>query len=222
MAALVVRRPGSGTVVYPLAGHRASIGRSATAEVRLLSPLVSRVHAQLSADAAGFTIEDCGSKNGTFVGGRRLQGRERLLHGEEVVIGDLVLSLWEDGPDSDTVTQDPKYTGVALDPVTRELLPAGSDGPIRLSAQEMELLTLLMESPGQTCTHATIGARIWGVHDVSGQRLPAYSKNMIHRLVHRLRRKLGAAPAWTITSVGTVGYALTPRLAAVAGPDREA
>ena len=62
------------------------IGRSRDCRVRLDSNRVSRHHARITVDGDAALIEDCGSRNGTWVGGQRTSGRVRLNDGDEIVI----------------------------------------------------------------------------------------------------------------------------------------
>lgn len=54
---------------------------------------VSRRHAILAPQAAGFVLEDLNSANGTFVNGRRLapQTQTVIAHGDEIKFGTLIL-----------------------------------------------------------------------------------------------------------------------------------
>lgn len=63
------------------------VGRGAECGIQLASPSVSRVHARLWADANGVTIEDAGSKNGTWVNGTRVDLPSPLRDGDEVALG---------------------------------------------------------------------------------------------------------------------------------------
>jgi DNA-binding winged helix-turn-helix (wHTH) protein len=70
------------------------IGRDAKADVVLDSAAVSRRHARITITHEGATIEDLGSKNGTFVGERSLEGGTTSLHhGDEIRLGHLSLSF---------------------------------------------------------------------------------------------------------------------------------
>ena len=56
---------------------RITVGRSQNSDVVLMEPSVSNHHAWFGSDAQGsLTIQDAGSKNGTWVNGRRIQGDE--------------------------------------------------------------------------------------------------------------------------------------------------
>jgi FHA domain-containing protein len=63
------------------------IGRSATCQVTIEDPLVSREHARIRIAAERATIEDLGSRNGVQVGGTSLKGVHVLRDGERLRIG---------------------------------------------------------------------------------------------------------------------------------------
>jgi pSer/pThr/pTyr-binding forkhead associated (FHA) protein len=62
---IVARHP------VPLGTFR--IGREGTNDIVLSDLLVSRRHAQLSVTPDGVTVQDCGSSNGTYLNGRRIE-----------------------------------------------------------------------------------------------------------------------------------------------------
>ena len=85
--ALVVRAGGGRQgETFPLDGDRVEIGRSPQAVVFLDDVTVSRTHAILTRDAAGYSIEDSDSLNGTYVNRRRVE-KATLENGDEVQIG---------------------------------------------------------------------------------------------------------------------------------------
>jgi DNA-binding winged helix-turn-helix (wHTH) protein len=63
------------------------LGRTHEAAVWVEHPGVSRRHALIRVAGAAATIEDCGSKNGTFVGAERVAGRRELRAGDEIWLG---------------------------------------------------------------------------------------------------------------------------------------
>jgi DNA-binding winged helix-turn-helix (wHTH) protein len=69
------------------------LGRDRTAVAWIDAFSVSRRHARITVAGDDATIEDLGSKNGTFVGGRPVQGRQPLRDGDEVRIGTVTLIL---------------------------------------------------------------------------------------------------------------------------------
>jgi len=85
--------PQSGTIL---------IGRGRTADLVIDHPSLSRAHARLTV-GAHLTIEDCGSRNGTFLAGRALAPNTSALvaAGSAIELGDVVLVIraTETGPD---------------------------------------------------------------------------------------------------------------------------
>lgn len=63
------------------------IGRDEECALRIDSPRVSRRHACIRVRGGGASLEDLGSKNGTFLRGRRLTGTAVLEDGDEIGIG---------------------------------------------------------------------------------------------------------------------------------------
>jgi hypothetical protein len=69
------------------------LGRDPDAEIFLSSPGVSRRHALITISAGRATIEDLGSKNGTFVGDQRLEGLRSVGDGDIIGVGSVKLTL---------------------------------------------------------------------------------------------------------------------------------
>jgi diguanylate cyclase (GGDEF)-like protein len=64
------------------------VGRAENADVRLSgSPSLSRHHATFRFGGDAATLQDAGSRNGTFVNGRRIDGAVRLESGDRIQIG---------------------------------------------------------------------------------------------------------------------------------------
>lgn len=69
------------------------IGRDPTADVVLDSGSVSRRHARIRVGPADVTIEDAGSKNGSFVRDRRVEEAFMLTDGDEIRIGMVIVNV---------------------------------------------------------------------------------------------------------------------------------
>lgn len=69
--------------VFAMAGSL-TVGRSSDADISIAAKEISRHHARLQTSAAGVTVEDLGSANGTFVNDRRVQAATPLEPGDEV------------------------------------------------------------------------------------------------------------------------------------------
>jgi DNA-binding winged helix-turn-helix (wHTH) protein len=89
---------------FPLAAGEHIIGRDPDVDVRLDASTVSRRHARLIVTAEGTTLEDFGSKNGTFRGSERVTSPIRLADGDALHIGSLLVTFHLRGPGS-TETQ---------------------------------------------------------------------------------------------------------------------
>jgi pSer/pThr/pTyr-binding forkhead associated (FHA) protein len=85
--ALVVRSGGGRAgETFALNHDQITVGRSPDCEIFLDDVTVSRKHALLTKSGDGFTIEDSGSLNGTFINRRRVD-RHDLENGDELQIG---------------------------------------------------------------------------------------------------------------------------------------
>jgi DNA-binding winged helix-turn-helix (wHTH) protein len=69
------------------------IGRDSGCAVQIDADSVSRHHARLSVDGREVSIEDLGSKNGTWVAGERIRGTVALTDGISVRLGSEILRL---------------------------------------------------------------------------------------------------------------------------------
>jgi DNA-binding winged helix-turn-helix (wHTH) protein len=80
------------------------IGRDPRADVVIESTTVSRRHARLCVDRETVTIEDLGSRNGTFVAGRRVDGVTVLSDRDEIGLGAMPIRVRLYTPDTTTET----------------------------------------------------------------------------------------------------------------------
>jgi pSer/pThr/pTyr-binding forkhead associated (FHA) protein len=85
---------------FELPGDRVRIGRHPDNEVQIDSMAVSRHHCQLArGDHGGWTVEDLGSNNGTFVNGSRIAERSPVRDGDVLSIGKFQVSFRDAGAD---------------------------------------------------------------------------------------------------------------------------
>jgi sigma-B regulation protein RsbU (phosphoserine phosphatase) len=73
--------------VFALGARQVTIGRSSSNDVVLSDQFSSGCHAVVKPTARGYALVDQGSKNGTFVNGRRVSGEIDLARGDEILIG---------------------------------------------------------------------------------------------------------------------------------------
>lgn len=77
--------------VFPLVEGESVLGRDPAAQVLVDVPGVSRRHARIVVRGSEVAVEDLGSKNGTFVGDRRVGGPTSLVDRDRVRLGHTVL-----------------------------------------------------------------------------------------------------------------------------------
>ena len=73
----------------PVTGTEFVIGRAEGCQLRPQSDRVSRRHAIIRIKEGAVTVEDCGSKNGTLVNGKVIDGEHRLKTGNLLTVGPL-------------------------------------------------------------------------------------------------------------------------------------
>jgi DNA-binding winged helix-turn-helix (wHTH) protein len=81
------------------------LGRGGDSVAWIDDPSVSRHHAVISISDTNVTIEDLHSKNGTFVKGRKLENRQPLIDGDQVVFGrvPMIFRLFREGTSTETL-----------------------------------------------------------------------------------------------------------------------
>ena len=72
-------------------GTTSGLGRNQDGDLVVLASSVSREHAVLRHTGAGWTVRDLGSRNGTFVGGGRIEGEVEIAPPVVLKFGDVAL-----------------------------------------------------------------------------------------------------------------------------------
>ena len=89
---------------YDLLEGENIVGRDHDALVRLNAPGISRKHARIVVSGEVVTIQDLGSKNGTYVQGLRVDGVRELRDGDEIRVSRELLILMKTPPAASTMT----------------------------------------------------------------------------------------------------------------------
>ena len=108
--ALVFGDSVDGRLVFPLTRNPTVVGRSKNADLVLTDPSISDFHARVLRHSFGYTVEDLGSAEGTFLRGRRVK-HARLVNGDTLRLGSTDLTFLGEQASS------PKAKPVALVPV---------------------------------------------------------------------------------------------------------
>jgi len=90
---------------FPLLIGEHIIGRDRDLDISLDATTVSRRHARLVVTPERATLEDCGSKNGTFHGGERVASTVQLADGDTIHIGSVLITFHARAPQQSTETQ---------------------------------------------------------------------------------------------------------------------
>ena len=129
---------------HTLKPGKTSVGRKAENDVTIPEESASRRHAELTLNAEGnsLTVRDLGSTNGTFVNRERLSQVRRLSTGDEIRIGQHVISV-----DQRDTRPKPGGPGSApsTSPLTRDLLLESLDRHAVLLSEVAERLTTVLD-----------------------------------------------------------------------------
>ncbi|MBN1852503.1 MAG: SpoIIE family protein phosphatase [Pirellulales bacterium] len=142
---------------FPIVEDRAILGRHPDCQIVLDEAAVSRHHAEITCQGDCFFIQDLGSRNGTFVNGRLIDGRVPLRNGDRILICDLAFEFQLTSPSELLLNQlnseDAPTTFLLDDDEVQDVrskimskLEVSTDyGSIRLSAKPEIKLAALIE-----------------------------------------------------------------------------
>ncbi|MFN2505023.1 MAG: FHA domain-containing protein [Acidimicrobiales bacterium] len=81
---------------FPIESDAVTIGRDIDSDLVVGDPMVSALHAVVRRYHGGWSVQDVGSRNGTFVNGQRVAGEHRLRSGDEIGVGNTRLRFRAD------------------------------------------------------------------------------------------------------------------------------
>jgi sigma-B regulation protein RsbU (phosphoserine phosphatase) len=179
MPTLRVQPPDRAPFDVELRGELFRIGRSAQNDLAIPTLSLSRNHAQLSRSGVAWRIEDCGSRNGTFVNQRQLSGQQDLRDGDEIRLGDVLL-FFRTGVEASSVELRP---GPALARGDETFILRKEDMSFHRFAQESrsgevaaqvsDLWPALSEAAATLITHYPLQALLDVIMDIVFRAVPA-------------------------------------------------
>ena len=183
----------------PLNGNRWTfhdamiIGRDPTCEVVIPDRQVSRFHVRLDVKEDVVTVEDLGSKNGTFINNIQVSKPTSLKDGDELSIAYIqqFVFLSSDSTlplDSRMLQYGHKKNRLFVDPKSRRVWINDKEVLPPLSVPQFRMMQILYSQPGMVVTRQDLVVAIWGDREALG-----ISEQALDALVRRLRERLASA-----------------------------
>ena len=94
--------------------QRIVVGRTPESHLFVMEASISRQHAAISSNAAGFEIEDLGSSNGTFVNDVKVTGRTLLKDGDMIRLGTILFRFFA-SDNAESIMADKIYRMATID-----------------------------------------------------------------------------------------------------------
>jgi DNA-binding response OmpR family regulator len=191
---------------WPLDKPVVTIGRWPDNDVVVDDRWVSRHHAQVQREGNQYVVEDRGSKNGTFVNGKRILRPAALQDGDEVQVAPLFTLTFVDYGATAPLPGEQGAAGLEIDPEARQVWVGGQLLSPPLSLAQFALVELLAQEPGRVYSRDEIVAVVWAEDAAEG-----VSDEAIDALVRRVRlrfRELESHHEYIVTVRG-YGFKLT-------------
>jgi hypothetical protein len=162
---------------------RLTVGRSKLMNVVIDDPYVSREHCILQIENGGVRVDASHSMNLIVVDGREMECA-MFQHSGSFLIGQTIVQLRPLSANDETTLHLSRATPMlTFRRSTRELLSADGTVIAQLSTSEAAALEAMVAQFPDAADHATLARAIWGEAD--------YPRYLIHRLIQRLRERLG-------------------------------
>lgn len=173
---------------YPVEQDQLVIGREDHCDIVLRERQISREHIKILRIDGHYFVEDLASRNGTWVNGKKLEGRQELYDNDEIHIALAVrLQFVGSGATAPLPFEVPQTLSgrLTLDREARRVFVKNIELDPPLSLPQYRLLELLYLHAGRVCTRETVVETVWP--DVVGEGV---SEQAIDALVRRLRDRL--------------------------------
>ncbi len=163
-ALVLLNGPTPGAAIHlESAGPAVTIGRDSTRELPVDDHLCSRLHSRVWFDGRQWQIEDCGSRNGTFLNSQPVQ-RNVLEPGDVIRVGDRLIVFVDDGDNPTAAGLRPSKLAASTfvvrvaepdkrEAVVEQLRTESASRPMRDAAILCRLATQLHEVPTVAALH---------------------------------------------------------------------
>ena len=143
--------------VVPFERERLTLGSSPANDVVIAEPSVSRIHAVLQLLTGTWFVEDCGSRNGTYVNGTRVASMHPLRTGDDLRVGRIQLRLAGQaspgGKATEAAIDPPALTGRERDVLVALCAPLANGDAFTEPASVREIAALLVVSDATVKQH---------------------------------------------------------------------
>lgn len=180
-------REGGRSRILSMDRDRVTIGKASSNDVALTGDgRLSRLHAVLERFEAGWCIRDLGSRNGTYLNGRRIWDTHRLRPGDEVVVGQTTLVFRWPGQDGATGTTDaspphPELTRRERDVLLALCRPIVSGDVFTEPASIREVAAALTVTEGAVKQHLAHLYDKFGLFETGERRRVRLANEALHR-----------------------------------------
>jgi sigma-B regulation protein RsbU (phosphoserine phosphatase) len=177
--------------IYPKVGdfftislgtEKVTIGRSSDNMIFVPDPFCSSHHAVIFPIETGYAVKDGGSKNGTFVNGKKIAGEFELKKGDEILVGSVrvifdkpLLTNVEVTDQLSSTTYVNTITAVAIlkKPPTKTTIRAFPPlGDIEQIKTEYKISTIISEVSQALVLHKPIGELLDHIMNIISEHLP--------------------------------------------------
>lgn len=93
-------------MIFPLNEQVVTIGRGPDNSIQIIDTRMSRNHVLLLLNGEAWFVRDLGSKNGSLVNDRPVEGDHELRHGDRIQVGDTIFVFEQEGSSDDLDRQD--------------------------------------------------------------------------------------------------------------------
>ncbi len=164
------------------------IGREEGCDIVVAERQVSRQHARLRNENGRVSVEDLGSKNGTYFNTQRIDSKVYLQDGDTVEIAMaqefIYLSADATMPLDDLPVGLVQQRGLVLDESTHRVWVNGVEIEPLLSKLQFDLLHCLYQNAGELVTRNEVIRAVWG------DMLEGVTEQALDALVRRLRDRI--------------------------------